>query len=190
VGLPKRVGQPPHRALQVDRRVARPHRVILVGERRAEEGHDAVTHDRVHRTLVAMDGLHHPLEHGVKERAGILGIPVRQELHGALEVGEENRDLLALAFDRGLRGEDLLGEVPRGVALGRCEAGRRRRLHRSGRERSPAAVTELAAGLHLGATDGADSGKRRAALSAESCAVAVRGLAPGTRHGRGGSPPP
>src|SRR5262249_20369005 len=87
-------------------------------------------------------------------------------------------------------GEDLLGEVPGGVGLGRGEAGRRRRLPRSGRERSPATVTELAAGLHLGATGCADRGKRRAALSAESCAVAVRRLAPGTRHGRGGPPPP
>jgi hypothetical protein len=55
-----------------------------------------------------MDGLHHPLEDGIQELPGFLGIAVGQELHGALEVGEEDRDLLALPFQRGLRGEDAL----------------------------------------------------------------------------------
>src|SRR4029450_2674513 len=65
----------------------------------------------------------------------------------------------------------------------RSEAGGRRdRLRRSGRERSSATVAELAAGLHLGPTGRADRGKRGAALSAESCAVSVGGLAPGTLH--------
>ena len=90
--------------------------MILVGERRAEERHDAVAHHLVHGALVAVDGLHHPLEHGVEELARLLGIAVGEQLHRALEVGEEDGDLLALALEGGLGGEDLLGEVLGGVA--------------------------------------------------------------------------
>ena len=39
--------------------------------------------------------------------------------HRALEVGEEHGDLLALAFEGALGGEDLLGKVLGGVGLGR-----------------------------------------------------------------------
>ncbi|MBI2161674.1 MAG: hypothetical protein HYU25_15090 [Candidatus Rokubacteria bacterium] len=68
-----------------------------------------------------MDGLHHPLEHGVENPFSFLGIAVGQELHGALQVREEDGDLLALALQDGSRGQDLLGEVPRGIDLGRRE---------------------------------------------------------------------
>ena len=71
--------------------VAGPHGVILVRERGAEEGHDPVTHDLVHGALVAVDGLHHPLEDGVQELPGLLGVAISQQLHRALEVGEEHR---------------------------------------------------------------------------------------------------
>ena len=87
--------------------VARPHGVVLVGQRRAEERHDPVAHDLVHRALVAVDGLHHPLEHRVEELPRLLGVTVGQQLHRALQVGEEDRDLFALAFKGALGGEDL-----------------------------------------------------------------------------------
>ena len=48
------------------------------------------------------------------------GIAVGEQLHRALEIGEEHGDLLALAFEGALRGEDLLGEVLGGVGLGRA----------------------------------------------------------------------
>jgi hypothetical protein len=41
----------------------------------------------------------------------VLGIAVGEQLHRALEVGEEDRDLLALAFQRGSGGQDPLGEM-------------------------------------------------------------------------------
>src|SRR5262249_12139538 len=44
------------------------------------------------------------------------------QFHRALQVGEEHSDLLAFAFQRGFGREDLLGEMLRGVALGRREA--------------------------------------------------------------------
>jgi hypothetical protein len=69
-----------------------------------------------------MDGFHHPLEDGIEELAGFFRVPISQQLHGALEVGEEHGDLFPLAFEGGLRGEDLLGEVLRGVGLGGVES--------------------------------------------------------------------
>jgi hypothetical protein len=56
-----------------------------------------------------VDGLHHPLEDGIEELPGLLGVAVGQQLHRALEIGEEHRHLLALAFEGGLGGEDFLG---------------------------------------------------------------------------------
>ena len=92
--------------------------MVLVGDRRAEQRHDPVAHHLVDGALVAVDGLHHPLEDRVEELPRLLGVAVGEQLHRALEVGEEHRDLLALALEGGLRGEDLLGEVLRGVGLG------------------------------------------------------------------------
>jgi hypothetical protein len=56
---------------------------------------------------------------------------VSEQLHRALEVGEEDGDLLALAFQGGLGGEDLLGEVLGSVRLrgGRMNRGRGARGH-------------------------------------------------------------
>ena len=118
--------------------------MVLVGERRAEERHDPVAHDLVDGALVAVDGLHHALEHRVEELARFLGIAVGEQLHRALEVGEEHRDLLALALQRGLRGEDLLGEVLGGVGLGGGEAaGLRRERGAAGRQNFLPGVTGM-----------------------------------------------
>ena len=92
--------------------------MILVGQWRAEEGHDPVAHHLVDRALVVMDGFHHPLEDGIQQLPRLLRIPVGEELHRALEVGEEDCHLLALPFKGTLRGQDLLGEMQRSVGLG------------------------------------------------------------------------
>jgi hypothetical protein len=115
------LGVSSHRGLHVVGRVAGPDRVILVGQRRPEQGHDAVAHDLVDRALVAMDGLHHAFEDGVEEVAGLFGIAVGEEFHRALEIGEENGHLLPLPLQSRLRREDLLGEVLGGVGLGGAE---------------------------------------------------------------------
>jgi hypothetical protein len=49
-----------------------------------------------------VDGLHHSFEHGVQNLSRLLGVAVGEQLHRALEIGEEDRDLLALALERGL----------------------------------------------------------------------------------------
>jgi hypothetical protein len=78
LGPPQPIGVPPDPILHAQRRVAGAHRVILMGERGPEEGHDAVAHDLVHRALIAVDGFHHPFEDGVEDGAGFFGIPVGQ----------------------------------------------------------------------------------------------------------------
>jgi hypothetical protein len=113
------------RLLHPKRGIAGTHRVILVGERGAEERHDPIAHDLVHRPLIAVDGLHHVFEHRVQELAGLLGIAVSQQFHRALEVGEQNSDLLALALESSLGREDLLSQVLRRVGLRRASLGLR-----------------------------------------------------------------
>src|SRR5262245_39579258 len=63
------VGVTSHAFLHAQRRITSAHSVVLVGHRRAEEGHDPVAHHLVHRALVAVDGLHHPFEHGIENLA-------------------------------------------------------------------------------------------------------------------------
>jgi hypothetical protein len=109
--------------------------VILVRDGGAEERYDPVTHHLIHRPLVPVDRLHHALEDGVERAARFFRIAVGQELHGALEVGEQHGDLLALADHGGARGQDLLDQM-RGRVRPR-RGGRRRRG-----EPGPAAVTE------------------------------------------------
>jgi hypothetical protein len=146
-------------------------------DRRAEEGHDAVAHDLVDGSFVVMDGLHHPLEHGIQELPGFFGITVGEELHGALEVGEEHRHLLALAFQRALRGEDSLGEVLGGVGLRRPET----RFGGLG-ERCRALSAELVARWVGRAARWADRRKRRRTLATEFHASEVLGIAVGAPH--------
>ena len=170
------LGVPLHRLLHPQRRIARPHRVVLVGEGRAEQRHDPVAHHLVDGALVPMHRLHHVLEHGVEELARLLGIAVGEQLHRALQVGEEDRDLLALALQGGLGGEDLLGEVLGGVAIGRARRSRRTA------QRLTAAVTEAARGwIHLPAR-GADRLQPTATPIAESRAGGVLLRALGAEH--------
>jgi hypothetical protein len=63
-----------------------------------------------------MDCGNHALQHRVEELPRLLGIAVGQQLHGALQVGKQHRDLLAFAFEGGLGGEDFLGQIPRCIA--------------------------------------------------------------------------
>ena len=51
-------------------------RVILVGERRAEQRLDAVAHHLVDRALVTVDGFHHPLQDGIENPTRFLRITI------------------------------------------------------------------------------------------------------------------
>jgi hypothetical protein len=74
--------------------------MVLVGEGGAEEGHDAVAHDLVDGTLVLVNGFHHALENGIQQLTRLFGVALGEQLHGSLEVGKQDGDLLALAFQR------------------------------------------------------------------------------------------
>jgi hypothetical protein len=97
--------------LHAQRGVARPHGVILVGNRGAEKRHDAVAHHLVDGALVVMDSLHHVFEDRVEEFPCLFGITFGQQLRRALEVGEEHRHLLAFAFECAPGVQDFSGEV-------------------------------------------------------------------------------
>jgi hypothetical protein len=98
--------------------VGRPQRVILQRQRGSENRHDAVAQYLVHRPFVSVHGVDHSLKDWIKKLPRLLGVAIREQLHRSFQVGEEHRDLFALAFDGGLRGEDPIGEVLWGVALG------------------------------------------------------------------------
>jgi len=157
--------------------IACAHGVILVGQRRAEQRHDAVAHDLVHRALVAVDGLHHVLEDRIENLARLLRIAVGEQLHRALEVGEQHGHLLPLALERGLGRQDAFGEVPRRVGLRPAEAGLRGLV-----ERCRALPAELVPGRVTGSARGAGGGQRGRALAAEARVGGIVGPAAGTHH--------
>jgi hypothetical protein len=177
-GPARLLGVAPDRVVHPQRGIARPHRVILVGERRPEQGHDPVAHDLVDGTLVPVHRLHHPLEHGVEDASRLLGIAVGEQLHRALEVGEEHGHLLALTLQRRARGEDALRQVARRVGVGRREA----RLAGGGADGRPALVAEARAvgqGVPAGAARQPETG---AASEAEARRGRILLLAPGALH--------
>jgi len=155
--------------------------VVVVGDGSAEERHYAIAHNLVDGALVAMDGLHHPLKHGVQDLARLLGITIREQLHRALEVGEEHGDLLAFALEGALGGENLLGKVFWGVRRRRGELHRRRgrRHHAYG---LAAFLAELRVEPICRATARASLLQTRPAFLAKHCIGGVLVLTPGTLH--------
>ena len=106
--------------------------VVFVGNGRAKQGHNAIAQHLIHRALEAVHGVHHAVDGGIEELLGGFGIETPDEFRRVLEVGKQHRDLLALAFQGGAGGEDLLGQIWRGVGqrglgLGRGSGGRGRR---------------------------------------------------------------
>ena len=83
--------------------------MVLVGERRAEQRHDTVPEDLVHRPLVAVHRLHHPVQRRVQQRARLFRVAPVEQFQRAADVGEQHGHVLALAFQVGPGGEDLLG---------------------------------------------------------------------------------
>jgi hypothetical protein len=94
---------------ELQRRVACAVGVILVGDGRAEERHDAVAGVLIDRALEAVDTVRQDREEAVENRVPGLGVDALCEIHGALEVHEQHGHELALALERALGGEDLVG---------------------------------------------------------------------------------
>jgi hypothetical protein len=152
--------------------------VVLVGDRRAEERHDPVAHDLIDGALIAVNRLHHAFEDGVEEFARLLGVAVGEQLHRALEVGEENRDLLPLAFEGDLGGEDPLGEVLGGVAI----RGGEFRCRCAWAQEGAALPTELLRGSIRRLAGRTDGCKACPTVPAEFQASGVLAFATGTPH--------
>jgi hypothetical protein len=85
---PRLLAIAPNCLLHRERGIAGLYRMILVGERRPEQGHDAVAHHLVDGPLVAMHRGHHALEDRVQQLPGLFGVAVGQQLHGAFQVGK------------------------------------------------------------------------------------------------------
>ena len=75
--------------------------MVFVGERRSEERHDAVAQHLADCPLIAMDGFHHPLQNGSRILRASSGSRSAMKFHRPFQIGEQNGDLLALAFKRG-----------------------------------------------------------------------------------------
>ena len=82
-------------------------------ERRAEEGHDPVTHHAAHGSLVVVNGLDHVLDHRIEYPLRVLGVTVRDYSARFSHVGEEHRHVLALRLENAPGSEELLGETLR-----------------------------------------------------------------------------
>ena len=101
-----------HGLLHRQGRIAGPHGMIFMGNRRPEQGHNPIAHDLIHGAFIAMHGSHHALQHRVDELPGLLRVTVGQdEFQRPLQVRKEHRDLLALAFQGTTGGEDFLREI-------------------------------------------------------------------------------
>ena len=76
--------------------------VVLVGGRRAPDGHDRVADELLDRPAVAADDVAGEVEVAGEQLAGVLGVAALGERREADEVGEEDRDEAALG-DRARR---------------------------------------------------------------------------------------
>jgi hypothetical protein len=155
-------------------------RVVLVGDRRAEERHEAIAEELIDGALVAVDLGEAEGEEPVQEVVHGLGAQAFGQGRGVGDVAEEHGDLLALALEGAAQGEDLVGQMLGRVGLGARERPRRRR----GGERRGALATESAVRRirrAAGATGGDQGGR---ALPAESRASGIVVLASGALHAR------
>jgi hypothetical protein len=115
----------------------------------------------------------------IKELARLFRVTVGEQFHRTLEIGEEDGDLLALAFQGDFGCEDLLGEMLRSVGLRRrADAPRGQRSDRV--DGLAALLAELCPGGQLRAAGAAHESQPAAALEAEFGVVRVLVPALGT----------
>jgi hypothetical protein len=86
---------------QVPGGVAGPTRVVFLRHRGAEEGHDPVTGELVDRAPEAPHAFGEDLGEAADDPGPRLRVEALLEIHGALDVGEQDRELLALALRLG-----------------------------------------------------------------------------------------
>jgi hypothetical protein len=105
--------------LHAKRGTAGTNRGILMGQRCAEEGHDPISHDPVHRALVAVDRLHHPFDNRIEDLPCFLRVTIGKRLHRSPEIGKEYGDLLAFPFEGTPGSKDLFRQIFGSIGFGR-----------------------------------------------------------------------
>ena len=159
-------------ALQRERRPARALRVVLVRDRRAEQRHDAVAGELVHRALEAVNAVAEDREEAIHDRPPQLRVGLLGQIHRADHVGEQDRDLLALTIEIGPRVTDLVGQVLGGVGarVTLCRRLPSRPRLRSARRREP----PPASGRPHASQNLLSAGILRAAIWAATTAASAR----------------
>ena len=153
--------------------------MVFVGDRRTEQRHDPVAGELVDEPFEAPHAFGEDLEEALHDRRELLGVELLGQLHRSFDVGEENGDLLALAFDRTARGQDLFRKMLRRVGPWLTDA---RRLG-AGADRPPAGVAELGRRSQSRPAAGAAAfAERGSARFTELRALAICVVAAGTLH--------
>ena len=178
---PDVVGVGTDRLLHPQRRVASAQGVVLVGERRAEQRHDAVPEDLVHRPFVAVHRLHHDVQRRVEQGARLFRVAPVQELERSPDIGEQHGHVLALALQAAPGRQDLLGEELRRIGVG---SGEPRRSGPLAPDLGAALETEPGTGRQLAAAGGALQAQARPAAEAVPRRRRVILLADRTLHVR------
>ena len=88
----------------LERSFARPRRIVLVSDGRAEDREHGVADEFLHEAVIARDRLGERLEQDVLERAHPLGIEPLGERGEPGEIGEEHRHLAPIGLGRRLAG--------------------------------------------------------------------------------------
>jgi hypothetical protein len=154
-------------------------RVILVGDRGAEESHDAVPEELVHGALVAVHLGQHQFEGAIHQPVNVFRVEPLGERGEPRDIHVEDRHLLALRFEGAPGGQDLLGEVFWGVGFRRSEVGL---PGGRGTDRLPALETEFGGRRQLGTAQGARQCETAATLQAKLRLRRALMLAPRALH--------
>jgi hypothetical protein len=85
--------------LHSQRGVTGAERMVLVGYRSTKERHNAIAEELIYRAFIAMDSLHHEVEHWIQALSGFFWIEPFDQCRGALDVSKHHSDLFALAFE-------------------------------------------------------------------------------------------
>ena len=93
-----------------------------MGNRRTEQGKDAIAQRLGDIAFIAMHGVHHELQGGINNRPRLFGIKSFDQCGRAFEIGKQGGDGFTLTvctaarFQRRLFGTDALGQMRRRVA--------------------------------------------------------------------------
>src|SRR5438874_2220137 len=89
--------------------------MVLMGNRRPEERHEAITQELIDSALIAMDSAQRQLKKMVQDGMHGLWPELLRQARVIRQVTEEHGDLLALPLQRRVGGEDFLHQVLRSV---------------------------------------------------------------------------